>query len=185
MADLSRPSAQEGTVEQPSAFWKFCRLLGSRATVEAEDSSFDETAIEAILLADTEDEMWEADNRGPIGGNKLQGVEMQLLEVEVKFSRSSGNEMRSVFIDPETGRPFYILVTAVRIDDDPRYNPAIKQNDKFVFNTSAPRLVSKIVWLEQHGILSETVVMVEGIELGGGQEVLKLHPVRNAWGRNS
>jgi hypothetical protein len=181
MAGVSKRSAQEGTVEQPSAFWKFCRLLGSRATVEAEDSSFDETSIEAILLADSEDAMWDADNRGPIGGNKLDGVQMVMQEVEVKFSRqSTGDNMRSVFVDPETGRAFYILVTAMRVDEDPRYLPEVKGGDKFVFNTSAPRLVAKIIWLEQHGLLSDRVVMVEEIDLGGGQGVLKLHPVRKS-----
>lgn len=173
MTMSARQDAQEPTVQQPTAFWKFCRLLGNMATV-------DEGGIEAILLADSEDEMWEADNRGPsVGGNKLNGVQMIMLSVEVKFSRSD-DAMRSVFIDPETKRPFYILVNAMRTDDDPRYLPEIKGGDKFVFNTSAPRLVAKIIWLEQHGTLSDNVVMVEEIDLGGGQGVLKLHRVRAA-----
>lgn len=180
MTKPARQDAQEPTVQQPTAFWKFCRLLGNRATVEMEDGSFDEGGIEAILLADSEDEMWEADNRGPIGGNKLNGVQMVMLSVEVKFSRSGADAMRSVFIDPETNRPFYILVNAMRTDNDPRYLPEIKDGDKFVFNTSAPRLVAKIIWLEQHGTLSDNVVMVEEIDLGGGQGVLKLHRVRAA-----
>jgi len=171
----SRVDATTGNVIPMSSFEKFCRVMATRAVAETEERSFDETVIEDILTAETEEEMWTADDRGPLGGRDLAGVRMICDKVEVKWS--SNQEIRSPFTDPDSGRVFYLLITSHRTDDA-KYTgkrPDIKNGDPFQWNTSAPRLVAKLMWLEGHNRLNQDVI-IESIELGAGQQVLKLRP---------
>lgn len=176
----AKNEGHEGTISPTSPFDKFCKVMAGRATLESDEKSFDYASIEAILTAETEEEMWTSDDRGPLGGRDLEGVVQIVEEIQIKWSNTTGIE--SPFKDPETGRVFYLLVTSTRHDDS-KYTgkrPDIKQGDKFQWNTSAPRLVGKLMWLEGHNRLSQTVV-IEAIDLGAGQQVLKLRPFQSGY----
>jgi hypothetical protein len=164
-------ASSSGEVTPPTPFWKLCRLLGARATAEAENS-FDESSIDAILMAETEEEMWDADERGPLGGRDLEGVLQIIEQVEIKFSRDAG--LSTPFKDPETGKGFYLILTSVRTHFEKKYRPDIGEGQKFVWNTSAPRVVAKIFWLESRGLLDGKRVYIDAVDLGAGQAVLKL-----------
>jgi hypothetical protein len=60
----------------------------------------------------------------------------------------------------------YLLVRAIRLDT----------GEEFIWNTSAPGLVSKLFWLEIHDKLPCECV-IRSTDLGGGQAVLKLKPI--------
>ncbi len=174
------PDSHEGTVSNMTPFEKFCRVMAGRATLDSAEKTVDYGSIEAILTAETEEEMWTADDRGPLGGRDLAGVVQRVHEIEVKFS--SDSTISSPFFDPETGRNFYLLITSTR-EDDSKYTGKrsdIKQGDKFQWNTSAPRLVSKLMWLEGHERLNQPIA-IEAIDLGGGQHVLKLRPATSGY----
>lgn len=176
----TRTDSTEGTVRTMSPFERFCVTMAGRATLESEEKSFDYGAIEAIIMAETEEEMWTADDRGPLGGRDLAGLVQIVEDVQVKWSNSS--TVDSAFKDPATGRNFYLLITSTR-HDDAKYSgihPEIHQGDKFQWNTSAPRVVGKLMWLEGHGKLAQPVT-IESIDLGGGQQVLKLRAVQSGF----
>lgn len=147
----------------PPAF----RLLITRMEDEAssDESSFESPMIAStlkILEAENETEMWEADELLQTGGRDLTDVEQSILEYAVKFSANSA--IRSVFRDTQ-GRGMYLLVRSARLDT----------GDEFVWNTSAPLLVGKILWLADHEKLPANVV-IRGTDAGAGT-VLKLKPI--------
>ncbi len=170
----ARSETHTGTVTTLTPFEKFCATMAGRASLESEESNADIGGIEAIIMAETEEEMWNADDRGVLGGRDLAGVVMVVEDIQVKYSNREG--LSSPFADPGSGKGLYLLVTATRYDD-PKYTnkrPDIKQGDKFQWNTSAPRLVTKLLWLEAHDRLHQNVT-IEEIQLEVGA-VLKLHP---------
>lgn len=175
MSDVVQPDPSE--VGQASAFWKLCRLLGNRATVDAEDPGFDESSVEQILLAQDEEEMWESDDRGPLGGRDLAGIAQIVQGVEVKFSRDNV-DIRSPFKDPETGRRFYLLITSIYMGGGGK-TFGVEKGEKFVWNTSAPRIVAKLTWMELNGVLDQREVVIDATNIGGGQQVLKLRKIRD------
>jgi hypothetical protein len=162
-----------GTITSLTPYEKFCATLAGRATMESEEKNVDYGSIEAIILAETEDEMWTADDRGPLGGRDLAGVVQVIEDVQVKWSNSP--TISSPFIDPKTEKALYLLITSTRHDDS-KYTgrrPDLTQGEKFQWNTSAPRVVAKIMWLEGHDRLRQPV-SIEATDIGGGQAVLKL-----------
>lgn len=176
MSPVAKSSAQTPDKVTPlGAFEKTLRLLAGRATIEEGEKTVDYGSFESIITAETEEEMWTADDRGPLGGRDLAGVVMRVDVIDVKWSNSP--DIQSPFKDSESGKNIYLLITATRVDDS-KYTgkrPDIRQGDTFQWNTSAIRLVAKLLWLEGHEKLSQPVV-IEAVELGGGQAVLKLRP---------
>lgn len=120
------------------------------------------SGVEAILSAETEQEMWDADERGPLGGRDLADVELRILSYGVRFSRAN---IGSRFVG-KNGREMYVMVEATRYDNGAHIS----------FNTSAPYLVAKIVWLDRHNKLPADAV-IRATDLGAGQAVLKLKPL--------
>ena len=124
------------------------------------------TGIVGILSAESEDEMWDSDDLAQIGGRNLRDVEQRILDYTVNYSPTTADdEMKSVFRDSK-GRGMYLLVRSIRLE----------VGEEFVWNTSAPLLVGKILWLADHGKLPADVV-IRGKDIGAGQVVLRLKPV--------
>jgi hypothetical protein len=148
--------------------------------MESEEKNVDYGSIEAIIMAESEDDMWIADDRGPLGGRDLAGVVQVIEDVQVKWSTSPTTS--SPFIDPQSGRGLYLILTSTR-QDDAKYSgilPNLLQGEKFQWNTSAPRVVAKVMWLEGHDRLHQPVA-IEAIDIGGGQFVNKLRPVPSGY----
>jgi hypothetical protein len=165
MPDKSNAAAKRPNSETPN--W-FISLI---ARMELEASSDDEsfmspmiTSMEKILQAESEEAMWDSDELDQTGGRDLNDVEQQILEYDIKFSARE-SDIKSAFVDSH-GRGMYLLIRSARLDN----------GEEFVWNTSAPLLVGKILWLSDHGKLPAQVV-IRSTELGGGRKLLKLKPV--------
>lgn len=122
------------------------------------------TSLAKILEAETEAAMWEADELDATGGRDLADVEQRILEYAIKFS-SGDSDIKSAFVDSR-GRGLYLLVRSSRLDN----------GEEFVWNTSAPLVVGKILWLSDHGKIPADVV-IRDTKLGGGRAVIKLKEI--------
>lgn len=176
MSSVSKKTTSEPAELTP--FQRECLALAGRAVLEAERDNTDyaEDAVMAILSAESEEKMWTADDQGPMGGRDLAGIQMYVQELQVTFSDKT--DMQSTFRDPETGRGMFLWVTAIRYDN-PKFNGIhkdIQAGDKFRWNTSAPRLMAKLLYLERENRLDQPVV-IETTDIGAGQVVLKLRAV--------
>jgi hypothetical protein len=127
--------------------------------------------LSAILEAESEEEMWEADARGPLGGRDLADVEMQVLGWTVKLSDDS--DIQTPFHSGDRG--MYLMIDAIRLDYRATVKPEIQIGELIQWNTSAPLLVAKLYWLRTHNQIPSAVV-IRSTKIGGGKEVLKLHP---------
>lgn len=172
-------------VSRVTPFMRAIRAMAQEATVEPDDQQFtgDDVAINAMLTAETDDEIWDADERGPLGFRDLAGCEIAILDVQVKLSRG-GNDIKTVFVTPE-GKQMYLLATCVRLnvtgDEDARIRlPEI--GEVFQANTSARYTVMKIWAFYLKGRISPVTgaqleCRVKAIDLGEGQAVVKLRPI--------
>lgn len=166
MAGKSNEAARRANSETPS--W-FIQLIGR---MELEASSDEDTFLSPVITslakiqdASTEEEMWDSDELDQTGGRDLADIEQSILEYSVKYSASGDSDIKSAFVDSR-GRGMYLLIRSARLDN----------GEEFVWNTSAPLLVGKVLWLADHGKLPAQVV-IRSTELGGGKKLLKLKPI--------
>jgi hypothetical protein len=172
---------------QPSSpFRRMITAMAQDATMETETpfTGDDDAALKAILTAETDDEIWDADERGPLGFRDLAGCEIAILDVQVKFSRTNNADMKTVFYSPDN-RQMYLLLTCTRLsvtgDEDKKINlPDI--GEVFQANTSARYLVAKIWTFYVRGRIrpsdgSQLECRVKAVDLGGDQAVLQLRPI--------
>lgn len=184
------PDAVITNVQSQKPFWRMIAGMAMDATLETETEAFDgdDVNMTAILTAETDDEIWDADERGPLSFRDLAGCEIEIIDLDVKFSRGArptGDEIKSVFIDPQTGKQMYLLLTCVRIaetgDEDNRIRlPEI--GEQFQANTSARYLLPKLWRFYQLGKIDpqngkRLACRVRATDLGDGQAVLKLRPL--------
>lgn len=174
MAPRSNASEHTPEVANRTAFQRLISTMGEMAELESDTPGMGESSMEAILLAETEDEMWAADDRGPLGGRDLAEVELEIHGFTVKRSRRNRDDIKTVFVD-EAGHKMYLMVSATRISQSPE-RPDIAVGDLVEFNTSAPLLVLKLFWLRNHDKIPVECV-IRGTDLGEGQTVLKLKPI--------
>jgi hypothetical protein len=160
---MARTASNE-VAEKSDAQKAFERMLERmELAAKSEDEDFGNpmlTGIVGILEAETEEEMWDADDLAQIGGRNLRDVEQRIIGYDVRFSTNPN--VQSVFKDSQ-GRGMYLLVRSIRYDT----------GAEFIWNTSAPLLVGKILWLADRDMLPADVV-IRGTHLGGDQWVLKL-----------
>lgn len=183
----SKPArAESGKVMAPTAFEILCREMGFRAKVE-DDGSANAAAVqqlEAILNAESEEDMWDADERAQIGGRDLVDVEMTIYGFSVKYGSGGADDdedsVNSFFKDPETGKQMYVLVEAARTGRIPSSNKLAlpEVGEKFVWNTSARLLVAKLFWLDRNAKIPVSAV-IRDVKLPGKRAVLKLKPTGN------
>jgi hypothetical protein len=158
---------------RPSAFKAFLTKMEMTAEIDAADTENSPgtvtSTVERIVTAQTEEEMWDAGDLANIGGRNMVDIEQQVRSFQVKYSTGntspSGEEIQSAFRDSQ-GRGMYLLVEAVKLET----------GEELVWNTSAPDIVSKLMWLQEHNRLPADVV-IRGIDLGGGKTYLRLKPV--------
>ena len=175
----------EGTVSQSSPIRRMLLAMAMDATMETE-RPFTGDDILGILEAETEDEMFEGDQQGPLNFQHLSGCEIAVYDVQVKYGNAGSNdeEIKTMFVDPESGRQMYLMVTAARISNAGEKKllklPSI--GEQFTANTSARFAVAKLWWLVTHGKIDRDAglsyeLFVQGTDIGSGREVIKLLPV--------
>lgn len=162
-------------------------LMAREATMADEETEFLGDDILAIFEAETEDEMWEADNRTPLNAKTLEGCEVTVTAVNVKWSRR--NDIKTMFrhTDERTGevRNMYLWVEGYRTrktgaEDKRVVLPEI--GEVFHFDTSARFVVAKLLWLYVHGEINPDMgasrnLRFDATDLGGGEKVVKLSKV--------
>jgi hypothetical protein len=191
MATKSQPASRDqdvtsgGNVIQATPFQRMLRAMELEATAEVENAVFSGDNLNGILNAETEEELWEADERGPLNGQHLAGCELSLIKVTVKFSRAGrSDEISSAFVTGE-GRKMYLIVDAVRLSEANDKGNLIRLpevGEVFQFNTSATFLTAKIWAFYTRGYIDadsgkQLECVVKEIDLGDGQAVLKLRPM--------
>lgn len=175
-----------GVTRRPSPVEQMVRAMAMDATMDVE-TEFTGDDILGILNAETEDEMWEADQQGLINFQILGDCELAIESVQVKFGRprdAGEEEIKTMFKDPETGRQMYVLVNCHRISDAGAKRGIVlpKVGESFQANTSARFVVAKLWWLVTHGLIDAEAgktyeVRVIATELGNGRAVIKLDKV--------
>lgn len=180
-AEMAEPI--QGTIQMPNPVRRMLGAMAMEATMNSGDA-FTGDDVLAILEAETEQEMFEADQQGPLNMQHLEDCELAIYDVSVKFGRGGNEDIKTMFIDPETGKQMYLWVTAARISDAGNKStiklPGV--GEQFQLSTSARFVVTKLWWLSTHGKIDRDAgvsyeVKVDGTPLGGGQSVIKLLPV--------
>jgi hypothetical protein len=162
--EMANSDALSGDAKPPTIFQSLLNRMEIEASIEPDQA--DSTilqGVEAILTADDEETMWVADDLTQTGGRDLRDVEQEILRFRIK--RSLDPEINTPFVDSQ-GRKMYLLVDAVKIAN----------GDQFTWNTSAPLVVAKIFWLEDHDKLPYECV-IKGTDLAGARTILKLKPI--------
>lgn len=196
MAGKSQPVVTDtatGAVIAPNAFQKLIIKMAGMATLEEGNKTPSGLDIIPILEAETEEEMWDADERPGWNAKLLSGCAIQIYGFEVKFSASAeDNEITTPFIDPASKRQMYLLIESARINrsgEKKEYNlPDV--GERFTWNTSARNIVGKLFWMLDHGWFDTSpaggakaiMLRIEGTKLpgSGNRSVEKLKPLDTA-----
>lgn len=169
-----------GTVTGPSPFQRLRRRMAEMAVLETAEGRVSGEDINAILAAETEEDMWDADELSVYNAQKLSGCDLQITTFEVRFSEGSNDEIKTPFMD-DKGRQMYLLVHAFRITDktDKRDVVLPPVGQEFIWNTSARNIVAKLFWMLDHGWFDTDAtkpvrVHIKGTPLSGGRSVEKI-----------
>lgn len=154
--------------------------LENLATEDTDTGGFFGDDIGAILLADDETAMWDADELPRLNAKVLSGCQLAIYGWEVKFSDNP--DIESGLIGPKQRRKMYLLVKSARLNDSGASSlyklPEI--GEEFTWNTSARFIVAKLYWLRARGRFDNggsVKVEIKGTDLGGGKSVEKLKPL--------
>jgi hypothetical protein len=180
-ADVEEIINADAATLRPSqrAVLELLSWLENIATEDTAESSggFFGDDIAAILMAEDEAAMLEADELPRYNAKVLSGCELAIYGIESKFSDSP--EIVSGLIGPQTHRKMYLLVRAARLNSAGNGNvyklPEI--GDEFVWNTSARFIVAKLYWYAIRGRFDNggsVRMRIEGTDLGAGKSVEKL-----------
>ena len=170
----------------PTPFQIMLRAMANDAS--AEDSNFGGDDLNVILSAESEDDLFESDERPPLNFQHLSGCELEIVAIDVKFSRGSSSDIVTPFVyRDERGneKKMYLLVKCFRVSDAGTKKNIIKLPDigeVFTANTSARFVVAKL-WRAQilglfdadQGITWPCVV--QETDLGDEKSVIKLRPM--------
>lgn len=143
--------------------------LRERANNDDSDERKWEIAAEqlgSIFTADNINDMWMADMEYESqGGRDLAGVKQTIQSFTVLRS----NKYKHGIPTGEAGEHFYLIVRA--------HEEGKPADEPLVWNTGAPLLIGKLIWLELHGLLGtkEARCVIVGTETANGS-VLKLGP---------
>jgi hypothetical protein len=162
---------------------RMIRTMEMEATADAETATGDNADLNALLSAESDEDLWDADERPPLNAQHLAGCDVEILDVRVKYSRGN-SDMGSTFVTSE-GKKMYLLVTAVRLSD-PETKTAVqlpKIGEEFEFNTSARYLTTKLFQFYLRGKINRDngttlTAFIRATGLEEGQAVLKLRPPR-------
>jgi hypothetical protein len=173
-------TASNGTIEKANAFQLLVRKMANMATLTEKSGVVTGEDIIPILMAEDEEEMWDADERARYNAKTLSGCALQIIGFEVKFSDGSDESISTPFVDPSTGKQMYLLVSAFRINKsgEKKETRLPELGEVFTWNTSARNIVGKLFWMLNHGWFDPGAnpvrLIIEGTNLGGTKSVEKL-----------
>jgi hypothetical protein len=180
--DVDQTVTEPTNVTAQTPFQRMIRAMEMDATAEVEEGRFSGDDLNVILSAESEDELWEAGEAGPLNAQHLAGCELALVDVQVKYSRGESDILTP--FQTTDGKKMYFLISAYRLSDAGT-KPHIKLpavGEQFQFNTSARFLATKIWAFYVRGYISpdsgKTLeCSIFETDLGGGTAVLKLRKV--------
>lgn len=150
------PQATRTLADAERAAASFMNWLEARATVDSDNTDFQTEQIGAILMAETAEEMWDADESDELDSSKdITDREMSIISYVVRKGDIQDSEI-----------PYYMVVRAARLDN----------GEEFQFSTGAIRLMTKIKWLGDHDLLP-TDCVIRATETSKGFNVLKLRKI--------
>jgi hypothetical protein len=170
-----------GTVTKLTPFQVMLRAMSFDATEG--DASFDDSVLNAMLEAETEEDVWEADERPPLNFQHLDGCEIEILDINVKYSRDGNNGIKKSAFTWD-GKQMYILVKCIRLSEPTEKSlinlPPI--GAEFTANTSARYTVVKLWKFLTMGLIDPNTgrslqCLVKSTDLGGGEAVIKIRPI--------
>lgn len=181
--DVDQNVTEVTNVNPPTPFQQMIKAMAMEATAAAENAQFTGDELTPMLTAETEDDIWEADERGPLNFQHLVGCEVEIIDVEVKYSRGSNAEIQTPFITSD-GKKMYLLVTLARVSDatERREIRLPEIGEIFQANTSAKYVTTKIWMFYVRGFINRDQgktleATIRETELGDGTAVLKLRPI--------
>lgn len=152
--------------------------LENIATEENASQAFTGDDIAGILMAETEAEMWDADNLPQRNAKVLSGCELRIYGFEVRLSTDT--EISTILIGPKGQRKMYLLVHAELLNSAGGLGNIYKLpsiGEAFTFNTSARYIVAKLYREMKFGRFDNdgyVDVRIEGTDLGSGKSIEKL-----------
>jgi hypothetical protein len=174
-------AAGNGTVTTPSPFQRLRHRMAEMAIMETASGRSAGEDINPILTAQTEEEMWEADELDSYNAQKLSGCDLQTTYFEVRFGDGNTEIDNPIFVD-EKGRQMYLLVHSFRITKERGEDKTVnlpEVGEEFVWNTSARNIVGKLFWMLDAGWFDPDTktparFRIKGTKLTGGRSVEKL-----------
>lgn len=173
--------AATGTIQGPNLFQLLVKKMAAMATLDESEKRVRGEDIIPILAAETEEEMWDADELPRYNAKMLSGCALEIRSFEVKFSSGSNDDIVTPFV--YEGKQMYLLVDAVRLDKsgEKKEIRLPEVGDEFTWNTSARNIVGKLFWMLDHGWFdnghSPVRLRIQGTELPGGKSIEKLKPL--------
>jgi hypothetical protein len=153
----NEPAIKDGTTLAPKPHERFIGSLMARAEREGQTLGRDVSLsqIDKVLQAETEEDVWNADEGGTVSGQDMIDVEMQILSITVAPSSDEYDATLGVFIN----------IKAIRLDT----------GDEIVVNTGADKIITKLVKFESMGLLPIEGV-IRGVKTRNGT-MLTLRPL--------
>lgn len=173
MPGKSEVEVTEGTTVAPRMVDRFSQYLLDRADRENGDGAdpADVTAslTERILSAQTEDEIWDADEGATVRLDSFIGCELEF-KPGWRPIRSKNEDFKSAFGAFIIGQA--VIIASSRND----YKPG----EQVTYNTGAAGVIAKLRAFEALELLPKKA-LVKGVETNSGNTVLKLaRPARRA-----
>lgn len=185
LSEVDPTVTEPGTVQTASPFQRMVRAMAMEASAE-DDSRFTGDDLTSIIEAESEEELWDADERPPLNAQHLAGCILEILDVDVHYSRGSRDDIETPFqvSDGRSTKKMYLVATAVRITNDADRGNLIKLpkiGEVFTFNTSARYFTTKLWQFYTRGYINREAgiklrCLVRETDLGDGTAVLKLRP---------
>jgi len=178
MADSKNPPAaaapddvKTGEVVPYARVRKFDSYMRQPAPTENKDRAADieDQQVQRLLDAETDEEIWDADQGGTFQGKDCVGLEIQVNSLTVVLSKRE---------DIVSRQGYYISADAVCLGGPAEVlkSLGLSVGEQFVFQTGAPLIVTKLRAFEARGRLPVKGV-VTGLKTGTDNTLLKLRPL--------
>jgi hypothetical protein len=181
-ADITEPAAS--AVTKPSPFQMLLRKMEQMASLDTDSARASRGEdVNAILLAETEEEMWVADEIPGFNAKMMSGCDLHIIGFDVKYG--SANVENPIFVTSD-GKQMYLLIQSARLNKsgEKKELRLPEVGEEFTWNTSARYIVAKMMWLLEHGYFDNghepVYARIQGTDLQGGKSVEKLKPLEGA-----
>jgi hypothetical protein len=170
MANEPDTTAQEGQAIQPTIADRFRNYLDVRAEEDKSKGGADqlnEKAVTAILQAQTEDEVWDADTSGLIAAQNLVGAEIEVRSLIIRDRQRED-------IDPGfLGNKWALCeCVAIAVPTEVEATTGLQPGAEFMMDTGVATILTKIRWFEANDKLPVRGV-IKGITTANGNTVLQ------------